>query len=211
MEPGLRLTPAPRRALGARAAWCGVAALLALGALLGTLGPAQRLDWQPALAAAEPWRAWTAAFVHLDRWHLLANLAGAAVLALLGVTARSTGADVWAWLAAWPLTHALLGFWPAVQHYAGLSGALHAGVAVAALGLVLRERGRVRAVGALILAGLLLKLLDEAAWDAPVRRLPGWDFPVAVLAHATGVAAGLACAGVAWATSRRKALATMRR
>jgi hypothetical protein len=86
---------------------------------------------------------------------------------------------------------------------------LHAGVAVAAAGLVARERGRRRAVGALVLAGLLLKLLDEQALGEPARLLPGWDFPVAVLAHATGAAAGLACAAAAWAASRRPAAPTI--
>lgn len=186
-------------------------AVLAAGALLGTALPAAPLDWQTAKAWQEPWRWWTASWVHLDRTHLLANLAGAAVLAVFGGSTRCTSRDAAAWAVAWPLTQGLLLLAPDPVRVAGLSGVLHAGVAVAALGLILRESGRARAVGVLVLAGLLLKLLGEQAWVAPERSLPGWDFPVAVLSHATGAGAGLLCATVAWATSRRPVTPTMGR
>jgi rhomboid family GlyGly-CTERM serine protease len=202
---GLRLTP-PAASTGP---WLLLCAALALGALGAAAAPPGLLDWQPGRALAQPWRWFTAAWVHLDGAHLAANLAGAAVLAVFGHAARCSPRDALAWLCAWPLTHGLLLAAPQLQHYAGASGVLHAGVAVAAAGLVAREHGRRRAVGALVLAGLLLKLLDEQALGEPARLLPGWDFPVAVLAHATGAAAGLACAAAAWAASRRPAAPTI--
>jgi rhomboid family GlyGly-CTERM serine protease len=197
VAPGLRLT----RPAASTGPWLLLCAALALGALGAAAAPGTLLDWQPGRALAQPWRWFTAAWVHLDGAHLAANLAGAAVLALFGHAARCSARDALAWLCAWPLTHGLLLAAPQLQHYAGASGVLHAGVAVAATSLLARGHGRRRAVGALVLAGLLLKLLDEQSLGEPVRLLPGWDFPVVVLAHATGAAAGLACAAVAWATS----------
>lgn len=185
--------------------------MLALGALVGTALPTPALDWQTDKAWHEPWRWWTASWAHLDRPHLLANLAGAAAVAGFGWAARCSRRDAGAWLAAWPLTQGLLLLAPGAIRVAGMSGVLHAGVAVAAVSLIARERGRARAIGALVLAGLLLKLLGEEAWIAPERSLPGWDFPVAVLSHASGAAAGLLCAAVAWATSRRSGAPTMGR
>lgn len=189
--------------------WLLLCAALGLGSLAAAAAPPGLLDWQPGLALTQPWRWFTAAWVHLDRAHLAANLSGAAVLALFGRAAGCSARDALAWLCAWPLTHGLLLWAPQLQHYAGASGVLHAGVAVAAFGLVTRGTGRRRAIGALVLAGLALKLLHEQALGPPVRLLPGWDFPVAVLGHATGAAAGLACAGVAWATSRPRAAPTI--
>ncbi len=182
------------------ATWAALAALLAAGSLLAWTLPAALLDWQPALAAREPWRAFTAAFVHWSPLHLAANLSGALVLAALGLAARLPARFTAAWAAAWPLTQLGLLVQPALAHYGGLSGVLHAGVAVAALALVRRETGRRRALGAAIGAGLLIKLLLEEPWGAPLRHGGGWDIATAPLAHATGALAGLLCgaAVLAW-------------
>lgn len=174
--------------------WLLLCALLALGAIAASGWPPQTLDWQPGRAGTEPWRWLTAAFAHLDRPHLLANLAGTAIVGAFGWAARCSWRDAAAWLLAWPLTHGLLLFAPELEHYAGLSGVLHAGVAVAAVGVLVRGPGWRRGIGALVLFGLMLKLLFERPDVAPLREVPGWDFQVAVLAHATGAAAGLACA-----------------
>jgi hypothetical protein len=71
---------------------------------------------------------------------------------------------------------------------------MHAGVAVACWQLLRAERGRRQAVGAALLAGMVVKLLLEAPWQAPLRQIPGWDIPIAPLAHSTGALAGLLCA-----------------
>jgi rhomboid family GlyGly-CTERM serine protease len=174
-------------------AWLALCALAAIGAGAGWLLPAAWLDWQPSLAASEPWRLWTAAFVHWSPLHLGANLAGCAVLAGFGAAAAVPGRAAMAWLLAWPLTHAALLAQPALAHYGGLSGVLHAGVAVVAVALLARA-GRSRAVGAAVAAGLLAKLLLERPWAGPLAHPAGWDIAVAPLAHAAGAAAGALCA-----------------
>lgn len=174
-------------------AWLALCALAAIGAGAGWLLPAAGLDWQPSLAAGEPWRLWTAAFVHWSPLHLGANLAGCAVLAGFGMAAVVPQRAALAWLLAWPLTHAALLAQPALAHYGGLSGVLHAGVAVVAVVLLARP-GRARAIGAAVTAGLLAKLLLERPWAGPLSHPAGWDIAVAPLAHAAGAAAGALCA-----------------
>lgn len=142
--------------------------------------------------------------MHLTPWHLAANLAGCVVVAAFGLSARVPPRTSIAWLAAWPLTHAALLLQPRLIHYGGLSGVLHAGVAIAAWHLLRHERGRRRAVGAAVLAGLACKLLLERPWSAPTQTVPGWDFAVAPLAHATGAVAGLLCAALVDAVVRRR-------
>lgn len=201
----------PRRRTAGEAAgrwcWCAVAALLGAGAALAALGPgtsAAALDWQPGLAWREPWRAWSAAFVHYGRLHLAANAAGLLLVAALGIVARLPPRSALAWAAAWPLTQLGLLAEPALAHYGGLSGVLHAGVAAAALHLAWRGAGARRGIGVLLLAGLLLKVLAEAPWAAVLRHPPGWGIAVAPAAHACGAAAGLLCAAVAEALAGRR-------
>lgn len=187
------------------AAWIAFTATLALLAAAAWFTPRSALDWQPARALAEPWRLWSAAFVHWSPWHLAANEAGCAVVAAFGAAAKVPARAALAWLVAWPLTHAALALEPALVSYGGLSGVLHAGVAVAAWHLVRHTRGRQRMLGALVLAGLGLKLALEAPWQAPTQFVAGWDFPVAPLAHATGAVAGLLCAAIGDAVARHRA------
>jgi len=183
------------------------------------------LDWQPGLNLAEPWRLWTAAAVHWSLPHLLLNLLATVLVGALGRTARVPGAAALAWALAWPLTHALLGPASAVAaasgtpgaapaasaaallapasaaplaHYGGLSGVLHAGVAVLALELALgpgRDR-RDRVVGGLLGAGLLAKVLLESPWNLALRPDPLLGIAVAPVAHACGLVAGLAAVAV---------------
>ncbi len=190
----------------AMAWWC-LCAVAAGGSVLAWWWPANSLDWQPERAAAEPWRAFTAAWVHWSPLHRGANLLGTAVVAALGWVARLPARAALAWLLAWPLGHGALAWQPALVHYGGLSGVLHAAVAVAALHLLLHAEApagrRGRFIGGAMLAGLLLKLLLEEPWGPPLREGAGWDIAVAPLAHATGAAAGLLCAGAAWLLERR--------
>ena len=180
-------------------AWLAIALALALGTALAAIAPTATLDWQPALAWREPWRAWTAAFVHYSALHLAANAAGLLLVAALGVAARVPPRLALAWLAAWPLTQLGLLAQPALLHYGGLSGVLHAGVAVAALHLVWRGGRGERWIGAALLGGLALKVAGEAPWGAPLRHPTGWDIAVAPAAHACGLVAGLLCAALALA------------
>ena len=131
-------------------AWLALAAALAAASVLAWWAPAWALDWQPALAAAEPWRAFSAAFVHWSPMHLGANLGAAAAVAAFGWAAKLPPRAALAWGVAWPLTHVGLLLRPELAHYGGLSGLLHGGVAVVVLWLLVRERGRRRAIGAMV-------------------------------------------------------------
>lgn len=181
-------------ALPAWVHWAGLCAAAALGAVAARFIDPALLRWQPELAVSQPWRMVTAAWVHLSHQHLIANLAGTAVLAALGRAAGCDRRAATAWALAWPLTQWGLLAQPTLAAYGGLSGVLHAGVAVAAWRLVRGERGRRRAVGAAIAAGLLLKIVLEAPWLGPLRQVPGWDIAIAPAAHASGALAGWLCA-----------------
>jgi rhomboid family GlyGly-CTERM serine protease len=180
--------------------WWALTAALALGALAAAGLDATRIDWQPQLAFSEPWRWWSAAWVHWSAGHRWANVAGALLVAAFGWRAGCDRADAWAWFAAWPLTHLALLMQPALLHYGGLSGVLHAGVVIAAVAL-LRAPGR-RWLGAAVLAGTTVKLLLEQPWAAPLQPRPGWDIAIAPWAHLGGAIAGLACALAASAWRR---------
>lgn len=195
--------PNPFAARPTQLAWWSVAACLALGSLAAWWVDAQRLDWQPGLAGVQPWRWWTGAWVHWSWGHLAANLAGTALIAALGARARADRADAWAWFAAWPVTQLGLLLQPGLLHYGGLSGVLHAGVVITALGLLQREVGLRRWVGLLILLGVAFKVMLEQPWQGALRQAPGWSIAIAPAAHLSGASAGLAC-GLAAAVWRRR-------
>lgn len=195
-----RVTAAGDAPQAAAKAWLALCALLGAGSLLAWWAPATWLDWQPARAAAEPWRLVTAAWVHWSPGHLAGNLAGVAVVAALGVAARVPARAAVAWAVAWPLAHAGLWAVPALAHYGGASGVLHAAVAVAACWLVAGGERRARWVGAGIGAGLLAKVLLEAPWAGPLATTRAWDIAVAPAAHASGALAGCATGLAALAT-----------
>ncbi len=125
------------------------------GAVLASAAPARALDWQAALGLREPWRLWTAAWVHWSAPHLLVNVVGAVVVAFVGWRARLNAAAALDWFLAWPLTQLLMAalgaerVGAAMPHYAGLSGVLHAGVVVLGLSLAWpAARPRVRPAAA---------------------------------------------------------------
>ncbi len=178
-------------------AWVAVAAGLAAGALLGgSIHPAS-IDWQPALAWHQPWRAFTAISVHYSAAHLIGNLAGVALAGVFGVAALVPARLAWAWLAAWPLTHFGLLVRPDLAHYGGLSGVVHAGVAIVIVHVLVSGTRRQRLVGGAVALGFGAKLLSEAPWAEALRHPAGWDIAVAPIAHTTGALAGAVCAAVA--------------
>ncbi|MFG6433479.1 rhombosortase [Roseateles sp. LYH14W] len=181
-----------------RLSWLLLCASFAALCLLIWPLPREALDWQPALATREPWRALTAAFVHWTPIHLAANLAGCAVLALLGHRAQLDKRETIAALIALPLTQLALLLRPDLHRYAGLSGELHALAAIAALSLIARP-GRDRIIGAAIALGLIAKLALEHPLGPALSTAPGFDFPVAPFAHLAGAAAGL----IAWGMTMR--------
>ena len=167
--------------------WLATAALLGLGALAGLGLRSEALDWQPGLRAARAVARLERGGRPLSALHLVANLAGAALVGALGFVARVPRRSVRAWLFAWPLTHLALLARPDLTHYAGLSGVLHAGVAVVAVHLIATARGLRRAIGVALLAALALKVASETPWAAEALRHPaGWDIAIAPFAHASG-------------------------
>ena len=186
--------------------WIGAAVLLAACALLGwPLAPAL-IDWQPGLALRQPWRAWTAIGVHYSAAHLIGNLAGVALAGVFGVAARVPARLAWAWLAAWPLTQFCLLVRPDLAHYGGLSGVVHAGVAIVIVFVLVSGTRRQRLVGGAVAVGFCAKLLSEAPWGEALRHPAGWDIAVAPLAHTTGALAGAVCAVLALGSWRSTAL-----
>ncbi len=189
-------------------AWAALAALLWAGSLSSWLLPAAWLDWQPQAGAQTLWRAFSAAFVHWSPLHLGSNLLAAAVVGAYGWAAEVPLRAAGAWLAAWPLTHLALWLRPELAHYGGLSGMLHGGVAIVTLWLLSTAgpgQARRRAVGAAVLAGLVIKLASEQPWGPALQRSAEWDIAVVPLAHATGALAGLLCAALALAWPTRGA------
>ena len=160
------------------------------------MGPAGQdaLAWQPQRAGSEVWRCWSAAWVHLSARHLLVNLLGTVLVVALGWAARVGPRAALAWALAWPLTQLGLLAQPALPRYGGLSGVLHAGVAVVAVHLLFAAGGRAsHRLGLAILAVLVAKLWMEAFWRGPLSHPAGWDIAVAPFAHVSGVFSGLLC------------------
>jgi rhomboid family GlyGly-CTERM serine protease len=186
--------------------WLGLGGALALGSLLAWWLPALLLDWQPRHAASQPWRAWTAALVHWSPQHLATNLLATAVVAAYGWAARLPARAAVAWLLAWPLTQLGLLWQPALLHYGGVSGVLHAGVAITTLWLVLAGGATQRAIGAAVLTGLLVKLWSEDPLGAALRHWPEWDIAVAPLAHTSGALMGALALLLVWLPGAWRAL-----
>jgi hypothetical protein len=120
-----------------------------------------------------------------------------ALAGVFGVAALVPARMAWAWLAAWPLTHLGLALRPELAHYGGLSGVVHAGVAIVIVFVLVTGNRRQCLVGAAVLVGFTAKLLSEAPWGAALRHPVGWDIAVAPLAHASGALAGAVCAALA--------------
>lgn len=176
--------------------WGGMALLLAAAALVAWPLPRAVLMWNGPDALGQPWRWWTAAAVHWSGLHLGANLLGCVVVAWFGLAARVPDRLCWAWFAAWPLTHLALVVRPELTSYGGLSGVLHAGVAIVAFHLARREHGRRRAIGWAVLAGLTLKIVLERPWGPVLVAVPEWNFLLAPWAHGAGALIGLAGAAI---------------
>ena len=156
----------------------------------------QAIDWQPALARASRGArsrrpgSTTARFI----WRPISPARSSSARSASSRACRAQLAA--AWLLAWPLTQIGLLARPDLLHYGGLSGVLHAGVACVAAWLIGHERGPRRAIGALLLAALAIKVVSETPWGPALRHPAGWDIATAPFAHASGLVAGLSAAAL---------------
>jgi rhomboid family GlyGly-CTERM serine protease len=177
------------------AAWCAVSLVLLAGSVASlALNGTDALEWRPDSATTEPWRWWSAAFVHYSTLHWVGNFTGLALTAAFGWVSRVPLRAALAWLLAWPLTHlAFLWLVPGLLHYGGLSGVVHAGVAIVIGHVLITGTRSQRLVVAAVLVGLVAKIVSETPWRAPVQHLEGWDIGIAPMAHVTGVMAGTLC------------------
>ena len=161
-----------------------------------------------SLAFSQPWRAFSAAFVHYSPMHLAANGVGALMVGGFGWAAQVPRRMAVAWLIAWPLTQFGLLVQPSLLHYGGLSGLLHAGVVIVCLHLMLQGTRTQRRAGGATLLVVLLKVLWEAPWKGPLSHPAEWDIAVAPMAHAAGVASGLVAFVLVFAFAALLRLAT---
>jgi rhomboid family GlyGly-CTERM serine protease len=190
---------------GSSRVWLALCALHGVMSMLACWARADVVDaltWQADTWTQQPWTLWTSSWVHLNTPHLIGNQVALGALAALAWVLRPTLAWALAWLLAWPLMQGSLLLWPQIGYAVGLSGVLHAGIAVAAAQLVL---GRIlvpkaQRWGALLALGLGAKLLIEQAWSYPVVWDAGNDMSVVQAAHLSAVFWG---ALVALALGRR--------
>lgn len=180
-------------------AWLLLVMVMLVPAWLTGTGARPVIDWRPAVAMSEPWRWWSAAWVHLTAAHLLVNALGAAAVALAGVVAHLPWRAAAAWALAWPATHLLLLLRPSIASYSGLSGVLHAGVAVVAVWVARSAHARSRPIGWALLLGLIAKVLFEAPWREALPYSESLGIATVPFAHAAGVLAGTL---TGWSLSR---------
>jgi len=166
-------------------------------------------DWQPALEyrrellAAQPWRLFTAHWVHLSWPHALVNAAAWLLLAPLfeaSVGARRQLAVLAAAALAISLGLALL--YPSLAWYRGASGVLHAlyfaGAVLQGAASAREKSGRGMAIAGALLAGGWIKVALELPPDAQTSYAEWLAAPIVPQAHLLGALAGCV-AGVALA------------
>lgn len=188
--------------------WTAAVAILAIAATAAAFAsPAAG----PALVAdargfgAEPWRLITGPFVHATWGHLIRDVA---LVALAGVAYEAPLASrrrlLFAAGVVVPAAAVLLAGHAA--WYCGLSGLSHALLAAALTYELARRRGAARIAVIALGAFAALKPLYELATGAPAFAMELGDGVVQVpLAHAVGVAVGVACGALAARDRRRGA------
>ena len=175
---------------------------------------AQALTWKADTWLQQPWTLWTTPWVHIHTPHLIGNQLAVGALAAMAWLIRPNVVASLAWLLAWPTLALALPLWPHIGYAVGLSGLIHAAVAVVAVQLLwgqapLVPRGR--RWGGLLAAGLCGKLALEQGWHWPVVWSNSASMSVVQAAHLTGAVAGavfsvlLAAAHRRWAPTVRGA------
>uniref|UniRef100_A0A486XQI2 Membrane protein, Rhomboid family n=1 Tax=Rheinheimera sp. BAL341 TaxID=1708203 RepID=A0A486XQI2_9GAMM len=166
--------------------WILSAAILLL-ALLPETVQSWLLYERNALVQGQIWRAFSAHLLHSNHWHLLMNIAGLLLVMLLHGGYYHWRSLLLLWLlCAGSISSMLYLFSPQIHVYVGLSGLLHAMLAMGAIkDIQLKQRS-----GILLLAGLLAKVLWEQ-WQGPDPALAELiNASVATDAHLYGVFSG---------------------
>ncbi len=162
-------------------------AVILLGACQFFFDP---LIYLRSLLWSEPWRLWSAHWVHITPWHWVLNAAALALLPEIFWTARPR-LFVLLWLLLPPLLSLM--FWqflPSLTAYAGLSGVLHGIYLPLALDATRSLDRAERRMGWLVSIGLLCKVGYEAySGSSQTAALIGAH--VILQAHQYGAALGL--------------------
>lgn len=216
--PDLPQVVQARATLRARTEWLVLPLVLGIGCAALVLMAASNDRWHEALdyrrvavASGEFWRLMTAHLMHLNAAHAVLDIAG--LLLVAWIFSREFDAKRQALALAVGAAFVDFGLWffhPEVEHYVGLSGALHGLFAAGAMhwlvakpaadtGTNLRTR---RAWGAALLIGLVAKLALEEAGDA--FWLHAARFDVVTAAHRWGSVGG-ALVGLVAARMRPRA------
>ncbi|HVE88748.1 MAG TPA: rhombosortase [Burkholderiaceae bacterium] len=155
------------------------------------LGP---LEYRNTNAVAEPWRWLTAHFVHVNWQHALINAVALWVVARLFAPDLNTPRQLWALLAAAVAVSAgLATFYPTIDPYRGLSGALHGlFFAGSALWLIKARPRRFRELWlpAALFFGGWIKVVLEQPGDATTPYAEWLGAGVVPQAHLFGAACG---------------------
>jgi rhomboid family GlyGly-CTERM serine protease len=138
----------------------------------------------------EPWRLWSAHWVHLGVWHFVLNAIALALLPEIFQHA-SRRFIILLWFVLPPLLSLMLYFCqPLLIQYAGLSGVLHGIYLAIALNAIQSSHVAERRMGWLITLGLAAKVGWEAySGNSETAQLIG--APVILQAHQYGAILGL--------------------
>lgn len=144
--------------------------------------------YQRDLMTGEPWRWWTAHWVHVGWRHYALNML--AFLSLPFIFPQLQRQTLLLGLLVLPplLSAGLYGLLPAVQAYAGLSGILHGIFVVAAIESLFIQRERKFAI--LVLVCIALKIGVEK-WMGYSETAQFIQAPVLIESHQIGVLAGI--------------------
>lgn len=195
----------------ARSATPGIALWWLICLALGA--PAWAMKWVPLAQATSTWPAlaqcwalhpdaalqqpawvwWTTAWLHGSEQHLTRNLLALALIALLGAASHVTPRSAIVWALAWPATHLGMLAQPGSLHtYIGMSGVLHAGVAIVAIQQIELAHNRERQfMGWGLLIALGIKILMENPWSHILIQPTGSDITVAPWSHLSGSVLGV--------------------
>ncbi|WP_034280646.1 rhombosortase [Alkanindiges illinoisensis] len=144
--------------------------------------------YQRDLMTSEPWRWWTAHWVHVGWRHYALNML--AFLSLPFIFPQLQRQTLLLGLLVLPplLSAGLYGLLPAVQAYAGLSGILHGIFVVAAIESLFIQRERKFAI--LVLVCIALKISFEK-WMGYSETAQLIQAPVLIESHQIGVLTGI--------------------